>query len=149
MCLAIHSCLILCSPLYYSLPGSFVIGILQARILEWVAIPFSMGLPNPGIKPKSPTLQADSLLSELPGRSPKWAEWAPKWTFLPRGPTDGQQAHKKMFRITVIREMQIKTTMRCHLTPVRWASSKSLQTVNAGEGVERRERSCTVGGNVN
>ena len=119
VCLAIHSCLILCSPLYYSLPGSFVIGILQARILEWVAIPFSMGLPNPGIKPKSPTLQADSLLSELPGRSPKWAEWAPKWTFLPRGPTDGQQAHKKMFRITVIREMQIKTTMRCHLTPVR------------------------------
>ena len=36
------------------------IGILQARILEWVAIPFSMDLPNPGIKLKSPTLQADS-----------------------------------------------------------------------------------------
>ena len=30
-----------------------------------------------------------------------------------------------------------------------WPSSKSLQTINAGEGVERRERSCTVGGNVN
>ena len=30
-----------------------------------------------------------------------------------------------------------------------WPSSKSLQTINAGEGVEKRECSCTVGGNVN
>ena len=30
-----------------------------------------------------------------------------------------------------------------------WPSSKSLQTINAGEDVEKRERSCTVGGNVN
>ena len=36
-------------------------GILQSRILEWVAIPFSRGLPNPQIQPRSPTLQADSL----------------------------------------------------------------------------------------
>ena len=43
-------------------------GILQARILECVAIPFSRDLPNPGIKPKSPPLQADSLPSEPPGK---------------------------------------------------------------------------------
>ena len=49
----------------------------------------------------------------------------------------------------IIREMQIKTTMRYHLTPVRMASSKNLQTIHAGEGVEKREPSCTVGGNVN
>ena len=30
-----------------------------------------------------------------------------------------------------------------------WPSSKSLQTINAGDSVEERERSCTVGGNVN
>ena len=30
-----------------------------------------------------------------------------------------------------------------------WPSSKSLQTINAGKGVEKREHSCTVGGNVN
>ena len=41
-------------------------GILQARILEWVAFPFSRDLPNPGIKPKSSTLQADSLPAEPP-----------------------------------------------------------------------------------
>ena len=49
----------------------------------------------------------------------------------------------------IIREMQIKTTVRCHLTPVRMAISKNLQTINAGEGVEKREPSCTVGENVN
>ena len=39
-------------------------GILQARILEWVAFLFSRDLPNPGIKPRSPTLWADSLPAE-------------------------------------------------------------------------------------
>ena len=43
-------------------------GIFQARILEWVAISFSRDVPNPGIEPGSPTLQADTLLSEPPGK---------------------------------------------------------------------------------
>ena len=43
-------------------------GILQARILEWVAFPFPGDLPNPGIEPGSPILQADSLQSEPPGK---------------------------------------------------------------------------------
>jgi len=37
--------------------GSSVHGIFQARILEWVVIPFSRGLPNPRIKPRFPALQ--------------------------------------------------------------------------------------------
>ena len=52
-----------CSP-----PGSSVHGILQARKLEWVAIPISGDLPNPGIEPRSPTLQEDSLPAEPPGK---------------------------------------------------------------------------------
>ena len=67
-----------------SLPGSSVHGILQARILEWVAVPFSSkssqpknqtlspspaNLPNPRIKPRSPALQADSLPAEPQGKS--------------------------------------------------------------------------------
>ena len=43
-------------------------GILQARILEWVAVPFFRGFPNPGIKPRSLALQADSSPAELPGK---------------------------------------------------------------------------------
>ena len=39
-------------------------GILQARLLEWVAIPFSRGLPKPVIEPRSSSLQADSLSAE-------------------------------------------------------------------------------------
>ena len=43
-------------------------GILQTRILEWVAFPFSKDLPNTGIKPRSPTLQADSLSAQPAGK---------------------------------------------------------------------------------
>ena len=41
----------------YSLPGSSVHGILQARILDWVAISFSRGSSDPGIKYRSSALQ--------------------------------------------------------------------------------------------
>ena len=51
-----------CDPMDYT-----VHRILQARILEWVTYPFSGDLPDPGIKPGSPALQADSLPAELPG----------------------------------------------------------------------------------
>ena len=60
-----QSCL-LCNPVDCSLPGFTVHGILQARILEWVAISSSRGSSHPGIEPWSPALQADSLLSESP-----------------------------------------------------------------------------------
>ena len=56
-------CPILCDSMDYT-----VHGILQARILEWVANPFRGSFqPNPGIKPRSPTSLADSLPAEPPG----------------------------------------------------------------------------------
>ena len=66
--LAAQSCLTLCNPVDCSPPGLSAHGILQARILEWVAISFSRDLLNPGIEPGSPELQADSLPSEPQGK---------------------------------------------------------------------------------
>ena len=54
-------CVTLCHPMDYSLPGSSMHGILQARILKWLPCPPPVDLPDPGIKPKSPALQANSL----------------------------------------------------------------------------------------
>ena len=55
-------------PMDCSLPGSSVNGILQARILEWVAIFFSRGLPHPGVKSRSPALQVYSPPTEVWGK---------------------------------------------------------------------------------
>ena len=63
----VQLCLTLCNPMDYT-----VHGILQARILEWVAFLFSRGspgdLPDPGIEPGSPALQVDSLPAEIQGK---------------------------------------------------------------------------------
>ena len=57
------------SPMDCSPPGSSVYGILQPRLLEWVAI---LGYrPDPGIKPGSSALRSDSLPSEPPGKQSK------------------------------------------------------------------------------
>ena len=58
-----QSCLTLWDTMDYT-----VHGILQARILEWVAFPSAEDLSNPGIKPRSPALRADSLPAEPRGK---------------------------------------------------------------------------------
>ena len=49
-------------------PDSSVHGILQERIMEWVACSPPGDLPKPGIEPRSLALQVDSLQSEPPGK---------------------------------------------------------------------------------
>ena len=61
----------------------------------------------------------------------------------------GKRHMKRCSASLIIRETQVKTTMRYHLTPVRMVITKNLQTINAGEGLEKREPSYTVGGNAN
>ena len=62
--LSLQLCPTLRNPKDHSPPGSSVPGILQARILQWVAMPSSRRTS----KPRSPALQADSLLNEQPGK---------------------------------------------------------------------------------
>ena len=71
----VKSCPTLCDPVDCSLPGSSVHGILQARILEWVAITFSRGSSRTRDWTGSPALQADASLSE-PWGKPQNAEEA-------------------------------------------------------------------------
>ena len=68
LCLVTQSCLTLCNLMDCSLLSSPDHGILQARTQEWVFLPYCRGSSKPGIKPRSLTLQADSLPSEPPGK---------------------------------------------------------------------------------
>ena len=68
---SLHLCLTVCDPMGCSPLGSFVHGILQIRLLEWVAVPSSRGSSRPRIKaksPASPAFQIDSLSAEPPGK---------------------------------------------------------------------------------
>ena len=102
-----------------SLPDSSVHGISQTRILEGVAISFLRGSFQP----------RDWTGISCIGR---WIHY--HWTT--------REA------LLIIREVQIKATVRYHLELVRMAMKKTLQIINGGEGVEIREPCYTVGGNV-
>ena len=66
--LVAQACPTLCSPMKYSLQGSSVHGILQARILEWIAIPFSKGFSWPRDRTRVSMLQVNFLPTESPGK---------------------------------------------------------------------------------
>ena len=68
VCVCVCKSVIFCDSMDCSPPGSSVHRIFQARIIGWIAIPFSGDLPDPGAKPSSPELQAYFVATEPPGK---------------------------------------------------------------------------------
>ena len=63
-----QSCLTLCDPVDCSLPGSSILGFSRQEYWRGLPFPSPGDLPNPGIEPGSPALQADALTSQPPGK---------------------------------------------------------------------------------
>ena len=88
VCMRTQSCLTLCDHMDGSTPGSSVHGILQARILEWVAISYSRGSSQPGDKPVSLMflVLAGRLVTTVspgkPGKAEEMEDNAGNWVYV-------------------------------------------------------------------
>ena len=81
--LVTQSCLTLCDPIDCSPPDSSVHGILQARILEWVAIPFSRGSSQPKDQTCISYIAGRFFTTELPGIFyHNFKKFCKSWLFL-------------------------------------------------------------------
>ena len=99
--------------------------ILQARILEWVAMPSSRDLPNPGIKPRSPILQVNSWASEPPGT---FSGSYPFICFSPPPPFSMKKKKKNLENREPFLIQYSKHLKQSFEKFTLWTSAKSLQS---------------------
>ena len=121
-----HSSPTLCNPMDYT-----VHGILQARILEWEAFPFSRCLPNPEIEPRSLALQADSLPAEPQGK-PKNTRMDSlsllQWIFPTQGSNQGLHHCRRILHQLSYQEAhcfcQVTSVVSNSVQPHRWQPTR-------------------------
>ena len=130
----LQSCLTLCNSMDCSPLGSFVHGILQVRILEWVAMLSSRGSSQPRDGTQVSCIAGRFSTAEPPGKPKKHLQLKNKKRQMTQlkgakdlnrhfSKEDVQVAHKCMKRCATswtIREMPVKTTMINHFIIVRW-----------------------------
>ena len=132
---SLQSFLTLCDPIDSSPPGSPIPGILQARTLEWVGISFSNAWKR---KMKVKSLSRVQLL-------------ATPWTVAYQAPLPMGFSRQEYWSGVPLPSPR-NANQNCNdLSPHTGQNGhhQKVCTINAREGLENRERSCTVGGNVN
>ena len=67
-----------------------------------------------------------------------------EWTFFQRENADDQQARAKILNVLIIKEIQIKTTVRYHLTPVRMTLNEKNMNKKTLERIWRKGNPCTL-----
>ena len=107
-------------------------GFSRQQYQSGLPFPPPGALPDPGVKPLSPALAGRFFTIEPPGKPKEDIQMARK-------------THEKMLNIT---NYQRNANQNYNLTPIRMAIIKNLQATSAGEGVEKREPSYSVGGNI-
>ena len=107
-------CLTLCDPMDSSPPGSSVMGFPGQEYWNGLPFPFPGDLPNPGIEPRSPTLQADILPSEPPVKQSTSSVQCISWKML------GWMTYKLESRLLV----EIVTTPDMQMNSTLMADSK-------------------------
>ena len=150
---SLQSCPTLCDPMDGSPPGSPIHGILQARTLEWIAISFSNAWKWK-VKVKSHScvrLLVTPWTAAHRAPPSMWFSRQEYWSGLPFLLQISKTLQMCVFKGSTSGWRKVKSkplwgTISCQS---EWLRSKSLQAINAGEGVEKREPSYTVGGNVN
>ena len=75
--------------------------------------------------------------------------WTQDLCLFSKGHIEKVNIQMKKFSTFLIREMQIKTAVRYNLKLSDWLSSKRQKITSVGKDTEKREPSCTAGGNVN
>ena len=117
-------------------------GILQARILEWVAFPSPGDPSNPGIEPRSPALQADSLQSEPPGK-PAGEKHNPIHSFgVMSLPLEAEKNSKSVERMSVASfKKRRKMTLWAWFSPSVSSLEARLLSLLLAQQAQTRERS--------